>query len=207
MSTPLNTLSAVLLCTAISTMTAASEQRHADSHIHGKGALNFAIEGKDIHLELEMPAADILGFESIHTDKQKQQLEQSLNALESASLWQFTKSAQCQLITAKATSGEEHESDDDHHEEHESDNDHHEDHESDNDHHEDHDNDRREEKSGHLDISVSYHYRCNNPKTLSTLKTSIFGRFEHSEEIAVQGFTDRGQVSLKMTRHKNEVSF
>ncbi|MRI32240.1 hypothetical protein EOPP23_04435 [Endozoicomonas sp. OPT23] len=230
MFTPLKAASAVLLCTAISTAASAEGTRHADAHIHGEGQLNFAIDGRDIHLELEVPANDILGFESITTDQQKAQLKEALKALESDSLWQFTEAAQCQLIAANALSGEEHEEEGEHHDDHdkhhEKHDDHHEKHES-GDHDKHHDEDHKdehdkhhsenhddeheehhgEEGSAHLDISATYHYRCDKPQAVNSLKTTLFTRFKNSEELAVQGFTDRGQVSLELTRKHNKVTF
>ena len=245
---PLKTASAVLLCTAISTAVSAAGQRSADAHVHGHGQLNFAVDGRDVHLELEIPAADVLGFESIKSDKQKAQLKETLEALESGSLWQFTEAAQCQMVSAEAFSGKEHKEEghhddhDDHHEKHDGDHDdhhekheahhgdhhkehhddhddHHEKHESaHDDHHEehhgdhekheaDHDEHHGEGESTHLDISATYHYRCEKPQAISSLKTTLFQRFKNSEELAVQGFTARGQVSLELNRKKNEVKF
>ena len=52
-----------VVLTASSTMAAASETRHADAHEHGHGQLTIAIEGSMIEMEIEIPGADIVGFE------------------------------------------------------------------------------------------------------------------------------------------------
>ena len=38
-------------------------QRQLGAHEHGHGRLNIAIEGERIHMELEAPGADVMGFE------------------------------------------------------------------------------------------------------------------------------------------------
>ena len=39
------------------------EKRQLDSHEHGVSTLKIAIEGKELNMELESPANDIIGFE------------------------------------------------------------------------------------------------------------------------------------------------
>ena len=43
----------------------AEESRQLDSHEHGVGELNIAVEGKTVVMELHAPGADIVGFEYV----------------------------------------------------------------------------------------------------------------------------------------------
>ncbi len=56
-------LTTALSLIALSTGAAQSETRELDAHQHGHGALNIAVEGGVMAMELEVPGADIVGFE------------------------------------------------------------------------------------------------------------------------------------------------
>lgn len=162
------------------------EVRHAGAHVHGLGELNFAVEGSELHMELMMPAHDILGFESITTEAQQQQLDEALMQLESESLWVLPDNAKCQLSTAHASATGN--NDDGH------------------DHQHDH-NHNHEEHGAHMDIEVSYVFTCDVPVNLNQLSTTLFENFPRSEKIHVQGFTSRGQLSEMITSRQPQVQF
>ncbi|MGI9282452.1 MAG: ZrgA family zinc uptake protein [Endozoicomonas sp.] len=222
-------LAAGIACGVLSLTVSAQEQRHVDAHVHGHGELNFAVEGSEVHLELKMPANDVLGFESITNDKQRHQLHEALEKLEASSLWSMTPAASCKLVSAKATSGsEDHDHghkeahddhgphddghkkahDDDHgHDEHASHDSHDEHHDDEHASHDGHDEHGHEEEGGHMDISATYVFECGNANQLKTISTSIFEVFERSESLSVQGFTQKGQAAAEMTKSKPEVRF
>ena len=181
------------------------ETRHTDAHVHGAGHLNFAVEGKEVHVELEIPGFDILGFESVTTDAQHQQLDDALLALQKGTLWRFPAAANCSLKTASAGSvGEsDHDDHDSHHDNHHDS--HHGSH-YDNHHDDDHDSDHGH-KTGHMGFEATYVYECANPEKLNSIGTTLFDRFENSATLDVQGFTDAGQTSVTLSREKPEASF
>src|SRR5579883_1715644 len=50
----------------------AQSHRQLGAHEHGHGRLNIAIDGKTLSMELEVPGADIVGFEhDANTEEQK----------------------------------------------------------------------------------------------------------------------------------------
>ncbi|WP_020584423.1 ZrgA family zinc uptake protein [Endozoicomonas elysicola] len=216
---------AVVTCTLLSTGVLADANRHADAHVHGAGHLNFAIEGHQVHLELETPGFDILGFESITSDTQRGQLKDALNELKKDDLWSFTPAASCTLKTASASaSGEhgeghhDHHADaDDHHDSHHDDHghdkhhaeadDHHESHHDDHGHHKQHADSDDHHESSHMDIAATYVYECANIAKLNSISTQLFQRFGNSEQLKVQGFTDSGQIAGQMSRQRPEVRF
>ena len=173
--------------------TASEDVRHIDAHVHGEGELNFAVEGSQLHLELTMPAQDILGFESITSEAQEEQLHQALKKLET-DLWQPTTSAKCQLIESHAyvPGHDEHNGHEDHHEKHE-----------------DHEGHQEAEagESSHINITASYVFECSKISRLKNFGTSLFDTFSHSEMIRVQGFTSKGQLSAEISRSKPGVRF
>ena len=209
------------------------EVRHASAHVHGEGELNFAIEGSELHLELMMPAHDILGFESINTEAQQQQLDAALKTLESEQIWQLPASAQCVLshANASATGHDDHHDHghDDHHDHKDHDHGHddhghkkhddhkaHDDHEHEHGHNHGHDHGHdhghghghgHHDHGAHMDIAVSYEFKCSNPTSLNQFSTTLFETFPRSEKIHVQGFTQQGQLSDIITAQEPEVRF
>ena len=53
----------LLACAAFSA-SAEEPHRQLGAHVHGHGRLNIAMEGKKLSMELEVPGADIVGFEN-----------------------------------------------------------------------------------------------------------------------------------------------
>ncbi|MGI9277582.1 MAG: ZrgA family zinc uptake protein [Endozoicomonas sp.] len=208
MRTPFG-MAAVAACVLVFTGNAAAhkhhnheEVRHAGAHVHGQGELNFAVEDSELHMELMMPAHDILGFESITTEAQQQQLNDALKKLESESLWQLSAEAQCQLSSAHAstTGHEDHGHGDDKKHNHSHDHGHKHNHKDDHDH--DH-----EDSGGHMDIAVTYVFECSSPGRLNQFSTKLFETFPRSEKIHVQGFTSSGQLSEIITADQPQVRF
>ena len=225
LSTVALAISAVLSCAALAKNND-SEQRHADAHVHGVGQLNLAIEGKQVHLELDIPGFDILGFESINSDAQREALSKAVQALKQPDLWGFTDAAGCQLQTVSvATDSHAHhghgDAHDHHHESshaHSDEHDHkHEGshgHRDEHDHkHEDghahvdghdHQGEQATAKSTHMDFAATYVYQCAQPQQLKHISTRLFDRFHHSATLKVQGLTDAGQMAGTMTRSQPE---
>lgn len=171
------------------------EVRHAAAHVHGEGELSLVVENTEMHLELMMPAHDILGFETIATDAQQKQLDETLAQLESGDLWIPSAQAQCQLVKAQAKT-----SNDSHSHDHKHDHGHKHDHEQGPEcNHDDH--------GAHMDIMVSYVYECKNTAQLTDLTTQIFKQFPRSEKIRVQGLTDKGSVFTEISPRQPQVKF
>src|SRR5262249_9122269 len=88
-------------------------QRQLGAHVHGHGRLNIAIEGKKMSMELEVPGADIVGFEhEPGTAEQRAALAEAKAKLANASvLFAPESKAGCVLEQAKVSTeaGHEHE--------------------------------------------------------------------------------------------------
>lgn len=196
LSTVALAVSAVLSCAALAN-NHHGEQRHADAHVHGVGQLNFAIEGKQVHLELDIPGFDILGFESVNSAARREALSKAVQALKQPDLWGFTEAADCQLQTVSVTTdSHEHGDEPDHHDNH----DHKRSHADGHDHH----GEQARHKSTHMDFAATYVYQCAQPKQLKHISTRLFDRFQHSAALKVQGLTDAGQMAGSMTRNQPE---
>ena len=199
---------AVVACAMFSAGLFADGYRHADVHVHGAGHLNFAIEGRQVHIELATPGFDILGFESIRSDAQRKQLKDALQALEKGDLWSFTPTASCTLKAASAAVNGEHE--EDHHHHHDGHHDSHHGRHGHDDHHHSHPEKQLHDEhheSAHMNIAATYVYECANIAGLNSISTRLFQRFGNSEQLQVQGFTDAGQIASQMSRQRPEVRF
>ena len=195
LSTVALAISAVLSCAALA-KSHDGAQRHAEAHVHGVGQLNLAIEGKQVHLELDIPGFDILGFESINSDARREALSNAVQALKQPDLWGFTEAAGCQLQTVSVTTdSHEHGDGHDHHK-----HDHKHSHGDGHDHH----GEQATHKSTHMNFAATYVYQCDQPKQLNNISTRLFDRFQHSAALQVQGLTDAGQMAGSMTRNQPE---
>ncbi len=147
-------------------------------------------------MRLETPGFDILGFESITSEAQRNQLEDALSELKKPELWFFTASAACEFKSVTVSAGaDEHEDHGDHHNEHSGHHDHH--------HHEH----KTHHETVHMDISATYVYECAKIANLNSISTRLFQWFGNSEKLKVQGFTGSGQIAREMTRKQPEVRF
>ena len=115
------------------------EKRELGAHQHGHGALNIAVEGGALVLELEVPGFDIVGFEHpAETEADKAAIEAGLAALSDANaLFGLPAAAGCEVSNEVA----ELHGDEDHHDDHD---------DHDHDEHAEHNHDDHEEKKdGH----------------------------------------------------------
>ena len=79
--------------------TAADAQRQHDAHVHGAGTLNLVQEGQQLHIDLDIPGMDIVGFEyKARTTAQKQTVKEAVAALKrGGDLFQMNAEAKCAL--------------------------------------------------------------------------------------------------------------
>ena len=185
-----------LLLSANIPLALAAEQRQHGAHEHGFGKLDIALEGKELHIALDSPAANIVGFE--HTTRNETDheiVEKALTLLKAGStLFTFPKSSECRLINSDIDSAldnhEEHVASN--HEEHEAS--HGEKHQKDNDH-----------KETHTDIRATWHFDCANLATLDRISVRIFELFPNTEHLQVQFITETKQSATKLTASQSEL--
>lgn len=202
-----HTLPLVLL--ALSTPAIAETTRQLDSHEHGVGELNIAIDGTTVAMELHAPGADIVGFEYEATSEADlAKIENALAVLaDPAQLFSFPDAAKCSVTQASAElEGDEgHDDHDDHgdekHEDHDDkahddhDHDEHEDEKHDEDDHEDH-----ADEASHTEFHAEFTMTCTVPNALTTLGFPYFGAFENALELEVQVVSANGAMAFEVER-------
>ncbi|MDO6480135.1 zinc uptake protein ZrgA [Shimia thalassica] len=188
--------------------------RELDSHEHGVGELNIAMEGKTIAMELHAPGADIVGFEYAATsDEDRAAIENAVATLaKPLDLFSFPDAAKCTVTRASAEleaeeDHDEHAKHDDHddhddHAEHDdhSDHDDHEDHAKHDDHDDHGDHDDHAEEASHTEFHAEYVLNCDNPDAISKIDFAYFEAFPNALELEVQIVSSAGAKAFEVER-------
>lgn len=186
--------------------------RQHDPHAHGIGNLDLALEGREVHLGLDSPAANLIGFEHAPaTEVEKQTLAQALELLKDGEkLFRFPPAAECRLVQAgvetplathagpesEAAGGDEHGHDGHDEPGQEA-------------HHEDEARNAAERHAGevHADIAAEYRFTCAHPELLSGLEVMLFQAFPGTERLRVQYVTPAGQGGVDLTPSNPSIAF
>jgi len=168
-----------------------AEHRQHGSHVHGIASLNMALEGDEVHVELDSPAANIVGFEHApSSEADHAALDKAVAMLkDGGKLFEFNASAGCSLEKAAIESAlleEEHGHED--HDKHE---------------HEKHDH----EEETHSDIEAVYHFECAKPDKLTQLTVELFEAFPGMEKLNVQYVIENKQGASELTSSSHVIKF
>ena len=180
----------ILLPITISVLTYpafAERMRELDSHEHGVGKLNIAIEGSKVAMEFIASGADIVGFEhSALTAEDRAAIRAALTILKTPlELFGMSTAAKCRVDDAHADiDGEEDHEGHDHDKAH--------DHASGHDDHED--------EAGHTEFHAEYSMTCVSPSALTDIAFGYFDVFENAREVEVQIVTPSGATAVEVTR-------
>lgn len=159
-----------------------AEHGSLDAHEHGSAQLNVVLEGKMLHLQLDSPAMNLVGFEhAAKSAADKAKVAAARSQLEQPQALFGLNAGDCQISKQELESPlfAEHK-----HEEH-------------------HDHD-----SEHSDIHAHYSLDCQKPEELKQLNLSeLFKRFPATEKIQVQLIGPNGQQGLELTPAKPTLSF
>lgn len=162
---------------------AEGEKRELGAHEHGHSALNVAIEGGRVEMELIAPGADIVGFEhEASTAEDKAAVEQAEAMLgEPLALFGLAVAAGCVVETAAVEiEGEEH------HDEHGD---------------EAHADDEHHDEASHNEFHAEYSLNCSTPDALDGIDfAAFFGAFAGAEEVEVTVISEKGQSSYEVER-------
>lgn len=170
----------------------AEETRELDSHEHGVGELNIAIEGKTVAMELHAPGADIVGFEyHAESAEDRAAIDRAVAALaRPLDLFVLPAAAECSVVQASAALATE-----EAHDEHE---DGHDDDHADDDHHDEEDH---ADEEGHTEFHAEYTLTCGNPEALSEVTFAYFDTFKNARELEVQIVSANGAQAFEVERN------
>ena len=199
--------STALSLTILTAGAAHTQTRELDAHQHGHGALNIAFEGASVAMELEVPGADIVGFEHpAESDADRALIDAAIAQLaKPLELFAMPAAAGCTVTAANvALLGEDDhdEHDDDHKDEHADD---HKD-EHDDDHKDDHADDHKDEhadeegEEGHNEFHAEYALTCADPSAIDAIESVYFERFPNAAELDIQLISDKGAKGFEVER-------
>ena len=163
----------------------AKTERQLGPHQHGHGTLNLAVEGQTVRMELEVPGADIVGFEhEAETAEDQAKIEAAEKTLaQPLALFVLPDKAACKVTSAKVSIVGETESDHDAHE------------------HDRHDHAEGEEhEAEHSEFRAEYALSCSNVAVITSIAFPYFDTFPNSEELAVTLITEKGQQAFEVSR-------
>ena len=185
-----------LVLALLATPALAQETRQLDSHEHGVGELNIAVDGNTVAMEFHAPGADIVGFEYAAESVQgRRAIDAAVATLaRPLELFVLPPAAECSVVQASAELESE-DSHDDHGEGH--DDDHAEEHEEE--HADGHDDDHADE-AGHTEFHAEYTLTCGNPDALTEITFAYFDTFENAREIEVQIISASGAQAFEVER-------
>jgi hypothetical protein len=157
------------------------EQHHA--HEHGKITINVALEKRELSIELDAPADNVIGFEHApRTEAERQAVHDALLLLRNAQdLFGLPSAAQCRVTgsdissphwEAEPTSA--------------------------------HDESPHEQ---HADYEGRFTYRCEAPRELTWLEPWILDKLRGVHEARINLITPSGQRSQIVTRARERISF
>ena len=199
--------STALSLTILTAGAAHTQTRELDAHQHGHGALNIAFEGASVAMELEVPGADIVGFEHpAESDADRALIEAAIAQLaKPLELFAMPAAAGCTVTAANvALLGEDDhdEHGDDHKDEHADD---HKD-EHDDDHKDEHSDDHKDEhadeegEEGHNEFHAEYALTCADPSAIDAIEFVYFERFPNAAELDIQLISDKGAKGFEVER-------
>ena len=182
------------------------EHRQHEAHVHGIAALNLALEGDEVHIELDSPAANLVGFEHApSSEADHAALDGAVATLKKGGrLFRFNAEAGCRMQKVMLESALLEE---DHHA-HEEEAEHgHEEHEHDEHEHDEHEHDEHEGEQTHSDIEAVYHFECARPGRLTQLTVELFEAFPATEVLKVQYVIEGKQGARELTARDHLVRF
>lgn len=162
----------------------ADEHRQLGAHEHGRGTLNIAVEGTKVSMELEVPGADIVGFEHAATSAgDKATLETAKTQLSAPlALFSLPASAACRVtqVDVEVEIGE---------------------------HAHDAKAEAKAEKGeGHAEFHVQYALECAAPGNLTAIEFGYFRAFAGAQKLDVNVITPKGQSTFEVTRASPSLS-
>ncbi len=178
------------------------EKRQHDAHVHGIAALNLALEGQEVHIEFDSPAANLVGFEHApSSEADHAALDKAVATLKDGDrLFRFNAEARCRMEKADVTSALLDEEHDEHADKHSSDHD--------QEKKDGHDHEKHEdEEEAHSDIEAAYHFECDEPGKLTQLTVELFEAFPGTEKLKVQYVIESKQGAAELTAASHVLKF
>jgi hypothetical protein len=169
---------------ALPVWTAQAQHRELGPHQHGHGTLNIAIEGGRVSMELDVPGADIVGFEHAPSTKAQRTAVEKAKAQLAApmSLFVLPKSAGCSIKEASVKIEGAEEAKD-----------------------APAGTPKKEAGAEHSDFNADYVLDCTAVDKVTSIEFPYFRKFPGAEELEVNLVTPKGQSKFEVKRSKPRI--
>lgn len=161
---------------------ASEDHREHDAHVHGHAEMTLALSGKELELELNSPAMNLVGFEyQPQSNEDRKKVKDAVTFLSRPVNWiELDPAADCSAEKAHTQSPliakESHATDTHEHE---------------------HEHEANHEQ--HSDFLINVHYRCSNPDKITSVNLKgLFQQFPALQEIDTQWLTERRQSASEL---------
>jgi len=200
---PMKLSSLLTLTTLAASPAFAQETRQLDSHEHGVGQLDIAIDGSQVAMEFHAPGADIVGFEyGAESDGDIALVDAALLILaQPLDLFVVPDAAKCIVVDARAEleSEDEHDDHEDVVEDHgDEDHDDHDGEDHAEDGHDEHEGEDHVEEAGHTEFHAEYLLECGDITSLSEISFAYFTTFPNALEVEVQVISGKGATAFEV---------
>jgi len=161
-----------------------SETKEHGAHVHGQASLNLALEGSELHIELDSPAANIVGFEHMpKSDADHAALDKAVAVLrDGGRLFEFNDDVNCRLEHAEVGSPMLN-------------------------HHDDEKHAADQPKDTHSDMQAVYHFECGQPEKLEQISIRLFELLPRLEKLAVQYVVGTKQGAVELSESAPVLAF
>ena len=174
----------VLLSTSLSLYSSDKDHRELESHVHGEGTVDVAVEADELVIEIRMPATNVVGFEhEPSTEEQRHTVQEALGVFKDArNVVLPTEAAGCQpeSVHVELHGLSEHEEDDR------------------TDEHAHEDEAEHEDGEEHSELVGTYQFHCKHPEDLRTLTVQALDHLHNVEEILVRLVTPTRQTATHL---------
>lgn len=159
---------------ALSLFSAAAAAQHAP-HEHGVATLRLALDGRQLHLELDSPLDNLVGFEHAPRNaRERAALDAMAQRLRDAgALFALPAAAACVAAAPELALP--------------------------------HGAGADKTAGGHSDVRASYAFECAAPAQLTTLRIGLFEAFPRLQRLRVDTVTAAGQKRLTLDRSRREL--
>ncbi|UTW49604.1 DUF2796 domain-containing protein [Bacterioplanoides sp. SCSIO 12839] len=165
----------------LATSVVLADTHQHEAHVHGEARINLVVEGHEVLLELQTPAANLLGFEHApQTNAEKQQLKTTQSLLSDPSTLLSITNNPCQLVNADVVLPFS-------------------------DHKDHHHKDHEHNDEVHGDIHAEYTLRCQPGKAISQLTIPVFDHFPGMEKLQLMWIKSNQQGSATLTATNDQV--
>jgi len=175
-------LAAAMACTGFPALAEEEGHRQLGAHVHGHGRLNIAVEGKKLSMALEVPGADIVGFEHEPSTSEQRAAIAEARAKLANGLFLIAppQAAGCELDYVKVSADAGHKPDG----------------------HAPAPDAEADAGHSHSEFNANYTARCTSPSRITSLTFEYFNAFPNAQELDIAIVSPKGQASYEVKREK-----